>query len=257
MVRYDYTKKDIIDALIGVGLHRGDNIFNHSNLGFFGILKGAKDKNDYCTSFKNAIFDVIGTEGTLVVPTFTYSFCWNKVYDKEKTEGLCGIFSEFVRKNSSSFRSDDANFSVSALGKNAKFFTDNIPSNPFEKNSFWDRFFSRDGKICNFNFDAGSTFFHYAEKQIGVPYRYDKPFAGKSLIEGKLVTKTFYHYVRDPKNPDVYPDFTKLDKKARELGLAKVANLGRGQVVCISVKDTFNLIKKEIIKNPNFLIKGS
>jgi len=40
------------------------------------------------------------------------------------------------------------------------------------------------------------------------------------------------------------------------LGLAKTANLGRGQIVLISAKDTFELIKKEIKKNPSFLVKG-
>ena len=51
---------------------------------------------------------------------------------------------------------------------------------------------------------------------------------------------------------------TKYNKKTQHaIGLlkAKISNLGKGQIVCISAKNTFDLIKNEIIPNPNFLIK--
>ena len=51
------------------------------------------------------------------------------------------------------------------------------------------------------------------------------------------------------------PDFEKFHKKAIELKKVKISNLGKGQIVCISAKNTFDLIKNEIISNPNFLIK--
>jgi len=257
MAKFDYSKDDIVESLIQVGLKKSDNIFNHNNLGFFGKLKNAIDEESYCKIFKNAIFEVIGEDGTLVVPTFTYSFCWNRIFDKNKTLGTCGIFSEFIRKDSDAQRSDDANFSMSAIGKNANFFTRDSPSNPFGKDSFWERFLLKKGKICNFNFDSGSSFIHYVERLLNVPYRYDKPFAGKSMINGRLENRTFYHFVRDPDDPTVYPDCTKFDKKARELKKTKTANLGKGQIVCISAHDTMEIIKEEIQNQPDFLIKGS
>jgi len=257
MEKFDYTKQDIVNALLKVGLQKDDNVSSQSNLGFFGKLKDSSDKDSYCNAFKEAFFEVIGPQGTLVVPTFSYSYCWNKIYNKADTLSTCGIFSEFIRNESNSFRSDDPNFSYTAIGKNAEYFTKDCPPNPFGKDSFWERFLLKNGIICNLNFYAAASFTHFVERELKVPYRFDKPFEGKSLINGKLEKRIFYHFVRDDKNPEVYPEFRKFDKKAKQLGLAKVANLGRGQVVSISVKDTFELIKKEIIKNPNFLIKGS
>jgi len=257
MKRNDYNQNQIYDALKKNGICEGDSLFLHSNIGFFGILENAKTQNDYCKAFFDAIFSVIGLEGTLVVPTFTYSYCWGKIFDKENTPSTCGVFTEYVRKKQNSFRSTDANFSISSIGKNAEYFTKNSPENPFGNDSFWERFLSKNGKICNLNFDAGSTFFHFVERQLNVSYRYDKAFEGKSIIDGKIISGKFYHYVRDSSNPNVYPNFTKFDKRARELGLAKSENLGRGQIVCISVKDTMKLIKEEIKKTPNFLIEGN
>jgi len=89
---YDYSKEDIVKTLIQVGVSEGDNIFNHSNIGFFGRLKNTNTDEEYYLSFKDAIFEVIGEEGTLVVPTFTYSFCWGNIFDKNKTHSAMGFF---------------------------------------------------------------------------------------------------------------------------------------------------------------------
>ncbi len=256
MKDYDYSKEDIVKALRSAGVEKGDSIFSHSNIGFFGKLKDAKTAEDYYKAFKEVIFEVIGEEGTLVVPTFSYSFCKNKSFDAKNTPGVCGLFSEMVRKDKNSVRSADANFSIAAIGKNAEYFTKDTTFHSFGKGCFWERFLKKDGKFCNFNFDSGSTFIHYVEKCLGVPYRYDKGFSGKLLENGKEIECEFIHFVYDLNNPEHVPDFTKLDKRAKELGFSKVANLGKGTILRISAKDKFKLISEEIKKVPNFLIKG-
>ena len=185
MKNFDYSKSDISKALTDVGITTDDNIFVHSNIGYFGKMENAENKNDYCREFLESVLDVIGINGTLVVPTFSYSFCNNEVYDKIKTDSVCGIFSEYIRKKSNSSRSDDPNFSIAAIGKNAGLFTKDCAAYSFGKNSFWERFHRKDGKICNFNLDSSSTFIHYVEKSLNVEYRYDKPFSGTSIINGK------------------------------------------------------------------------
>lgn len=255
-MKADYSKEDIIRALIEVGVEKGDNIFIHSNIGFFGQLEDASSPDAYYTIFKEALFSVVGKEGTIVVPTFSYTFCKGNIFDTENTPGVCGFFSEMVRKDPESIRSDDANFSIAAIGKNAGYFTKDAPEHSFGPNCFWERFMKSNGKFCNFNFDAGSTFIHYVEKTLRVPYRYDKAFPGKSIINGKEEDRVFYHFVYDLNKPNNGPEFTKFHKKAMDSGLVKTADLGKGQVVLISAKDTFELIKSELPKNTAFLIKG-
>lgn len=257
MQKSDYSKKDIVAALAELGVKKGDNLFIHSNLGFFGRLEGAQKPVDYYNAFKKAIFSVIGEEGTVVVPTFSYSYCNKKVFDKNATMGVGGLFAESLRLDSSAVRSTDANFSVAAIGENARFFTDHSPEHSFGKNCFWERFLKKNGKICNFNFDSGSTFIHYVEKLLKVSYRYDKAFPGVSLEDGKRVEKTFYHFVYDLNKPNNAPDFAKFDKKAKELGVAKTRNLGRGQIVLITAFDALEFISSELKNNPAFLITGS
>ena len=256
-MKYDYSRDEIISALKGLGVQKGDNLFMHSNIGFFGKLKDATTQEDYYRIFKEAILEVIGSEGTMVVPVFSYSFCKGNVFDINETPGVCGFFSENLRKDPLSSRSADANFSIAAIGANSIYFTSDAPEHSFGKGSFWDKFLQKKGKFCNFNFDAGSTFVHYVEKSIGVNYRYDKAFKGISKNNNGEREQVFYHFVYDLNKPEDGPEFTKFHKKAIETGLAKTANLGRGQIVLISAEDTYKLIATEIPVNPTFLRKGN
>ncbi len=255
--RYDFTKEDIEKSLQKVGLVKGDSIFIHSNIGFFGKLKDAATPQEYYRLFKSAILNVLGPDGTIVVPVFTYSFCNKQIYDKKMTMSVCGFLSESFRKDPQSIRSDDANFSVSAIGKRATEFTSDAPEHSFGPGSFWAKFFEAGGKICNFNFDSGSTLIHFCEKTLKVPYRFDKAFPGVSIIDGQECSRTFYHFVHDLKKPSHASDFVKFDTKAKELSFAKCADLGKGQVLQISARDTFDLIKEQLKVDPAFLVKGS
>lgn len=257
MNKFDYSQTDIVNALVQVGLTKGDKIFVHSNLGFFGILKNANNQNDYWKFFKDAIFDVIGDEGTLSVPTFSYSFCWNKEFDLNTTPGTVGMFSELVRKDHDSIRSEDANFSIAALGRHANYFTETKQNHSFGRDSFWDRFVNSNGKICCFNVGLlYNTLIHYAEKLLQVTYRYDKSFEGIFINKGIKEKRIFTHFVRDLSDPNTLPDLTKLNKISYDQKKAKDAKLGKGQISCVYAKDVLEIIKQQIPLDPYFLIKG-
>ena len=98
-----------------------------------------------------------------------------------------------------------------------------------------------DGIICNLNFDSGSTFIHFVERELQVPYRWDKPFTGKLVNRGIEEERVFYHFVYDLAKTNHQPDFTKFDKESKDAGLTKQANLGKGTVLAISAKETFHL----------------
>lgn len=69
-----YLPDDLRTALSELPLDRGDILFSHSNLGFFGHAQGIRDADALCRLFAEAVLERIGYEGALVVPTFTYSF---------------------------------------------------------------------------------------------------------------------------------------------------------------------------------------
>src|SRR5262245_36521779 len=116
---HDYTCNDLKAALDRLPLEKGDVVFCHSNLGFFGRAEGVTDSYGLCEMFFDAIMERIGSNGTLCVPTFTYSFskAQPEVFDIANTAApKMGMFAEWVRvEHGKMRRSFDPCYSVVAV----------------------------------------------------------------------------------------------------------------------------------------------
>lgn len=250
-----YTMKDIIEALKRVGIRRGDIVFSHMNLGFFGIPEGGLTEENLFRLFYEAIFEVLGEEGLLIVPTFTYSFTKGEIFDPDNSPSKMGLFPERLRKLNGSVRTLDPIFSVCLHGNIRKLFNNGnviISTECFGKGSIWDFMLQKEAKICNFNLDAGSTFIHYVEKLFEVPYRYDKEFEGVTVLQGKRIHHKVTYFVR---SLNYLPDFPKFDRFVKEGGYAKITKLGRGSIVCLSCQDVYKAFKEMYEKDRYALAK--
>jgi aminopeptidase-like protein/aminoglycoside N3'-acetyltransferase len=252
-MKFHYNRAQMAQALKQGGLKRGDVVFSHSNVGYLGYPEEGQTSEALFHTILGAFFDVIGAEGTLVVPTFTYSFPRQQPFDPDHSPSTCGLFTEMLRRHPEAQRSADPIFSVAALGRWAQELTSDLPPECFGKDSFWDRFRRLDGVVCNVNFDAGSTFVHYVERCLNVPYRYDKLFTGWIVRGGKATKRSAIYFCQDLSNPDTVAAFEWFDRLARERGLVRSVPVGRGAIVVISAAHTFKLIESELKKNPWFL----
>lgn len=245
-----YNRNDVTAALKKLGLVKGDVVFSHSNVGFFGIPEEGKSAEVACRVVLDAFMDVLGEEGTLIVPTFTYSFPKREVFVPDETPSPCGIFTEFLRKLPGVCRSEDPCISVAAIGGRAEEFTRNVPENSYGPDSFFDRFYRAHGTICNLNFDAGSTFVHYVERALKVPYRFDKTFKGQIEKKGILYDRKSTIWVRYVSSEHTSAVFEPFDQLATSVGMYKREKVGRGFIGAITAEDTFNLIKKTLPVRP-------
>ncbi len=254
-----YTINDFKKAIADVGISKGDTLFMHTNIGFFGLLHEAKVPEDTAPLLLEAIFDIIGDEGTVVVPTFSYSFGSDqpeKVFDVNKTPSKMGTFAEFVRKHNDSVRSHDPMFSVAAIGHKKHIFTKDVSYESFGINSFWDRFLHNNGKICNFNCDSGSTFIHYVENMLKVNYRKNIEFKGHIIdaLGNKVEHKNifFCRLLEDSSSSAYFEEFDRISKLG---GYTRHTSLGRGSVLSITAKDTYDVIQSYIKEQPFFLTR--
>lgn len=255
MSKADYSYLDLVNTLKEIGVNKGDNLFIHSNIGFFGRMEGVRSSDELCYFFTKGIKEVISDEGTLVLPTFSYSFCHGEEYNPQKTKSDCGMLTTYSIKQEDTYRSLDPNFSVSAWGKNAKYYTENPTHESFGTGSFWDRILSTDGKLICMNFDCGSTFVHFVERYCSVSYRYNKAFNGIIVTEnGHSYKDYFVHYVHDGGIDAPY--FGRLDQKCKEEGLCHIAKLGKGSILSLKFQPYFDLICKMIKTQPGFLTIG-
>lgn len=53
-------------------------------------------KKQHLSVYMEAMLDVIGKNGTLIMPVFSYSFCKNEVYNKLYSKSKVGILMNFL-----------------------------------------------------------------------------------------------------------------------------------------------------------------
>lgn len=250
---FHYTRGQMAEAIAKAGVCSGDVVFSHSNVGFFGIPEAGRAAEAVYETILGAFLDVLGEEGTLAVPTFSYSFCRNECFDPDHTASTCGMFTEMLRKDPRARRSWDPIFAVAAVGRRAEELTSDAPVECFGESSFWARFLRADGIICNLNFDAGSTFIHYVERRLNVPYRYDKLFTGTFMVRGERRRGAAVYFCQDLTNEDTVAAFEPFDELARQRGVVRECPVGRGAVVALRAADTYAVIE-EGLKNNNWLL---
>ena len=249
----DYNREQVAQALRDVGLNEGDTVFTHSNIGYFDRPQEGSGPEDAFKAIFGAFRDILGDSGTLIVPTFSLSFCKCEPFDPGTTPSFCGVFPEMLRQIPDSIRSSDPLFSVAAIGPRARELTEDTPRDCFGRGSFWERLLESNGMICNLNRDAGATFVHYIEKLLGVEYRYDKLFTGTVVIEGQEAGTSAVYFCRDLNNPDTAPNFGGLDSLSTEKGLTRRAKVGRGSIVATRAKDLRTVIEEGVGADPWFL----
>lgn len=88
-------QKDLELALRTLGLHQGDTLCIHSELFKFGEI--LVSKKEFLQSILDSFFKIVGEQGTIIMPTFTYSFNRYKDYDKIHSKSTMGILSEYFR----------------------------------------------------------------------------------------------------------------------------------------------------------------
>jgi len=254
-MKYHYTKQELKKALLDLGVNSGDTLFCHSNIGFLGVPKGAASKNDIMQLIVETIMEVLGPEGTFVVPTFTYSFGSNEYFDLHSTRSNCGALSEYIRELEESQRSNDPSVSIAAIGKYKNALTQHLPENAYSEESAFAKLIKLESKVLNINFDAGSTLLHYIEKQFDVPYRYEKTFHGKKRVAGEYVSSKSILYVRDLDIKGSEACFDIFNEYTTQHNLYKRAPVGRGSVGLITTSDMHSAFAFLYEKNKFFLTK--
>ncbi|HEC1773864.1 TPA: aminoglycoside N(3)-acetyltransferase [Campylobacter lari] len=191
-----FYKHDLIQTLKNLGIKKGDILYPHTEIYNFGIP--LIDGKTLLQTILDCFFEVIGKEGTLIMPTFTYSFCNQEIYDKTNSISKMGVLNEYFRKQKGVKRTNDPIFSFAVKGAKEELFLKDTTS-CFGDDSIFAEFKKQNGKIVLFgNHTLGCTFFHHIEEKAGVSYRYSKDFSGILIDEnGNKHKKTITYFVRD------------------------------------------------------------
>jgi len=252
----------IKDLLQKNGVIKGDTICVFSDITSFGVPNTLKDHikkrgmNYLLDSYIDTFKDVVGKEGILLMPTFTYSACNNEIFDVNNSKSTVGVLTEYFRKKEDVKRSLHPIFSFAAYGKKA---------DEILKQEDWDSFSEKSvmGKLENINamyilFGVGmhesATFVLYSEQKYKAYYRYFKNFPGIIVDGDKKVETDVSYYVRDL-NINYEYSWENLEKIGKKRGIIKSDKFESGEIMLMRAKEIDFLIREELDRDKDSLIR--
>ena len=250
------SKSDIVAALRASGIEPGMTVFSHSNIAFFGRVEGAGNMAELISIMLESFAEVLGTDGTLVLPVFTYSFGSDKkdkVFDLKNSLSNTSAMGNWLILSDNGVRSNDPMLSVVATGGKAEAMTSNIDPVCFGAESIWARLHADDAMICNLNLDSGSTYLHWVERENHVSYRSDIPMSGTVIDNGHSYMADIIYSGRALNDPLSVAKFEAYHAACIERGISLQVPLGRGQVVSQRTRSAKSFLEMLLLDQPYLL----
>jgi len=260
-----FYKQDIINSISQIGIKEGDVVYVHSDLTKFGKLSEIKDRLEYDTVFLDACKEAVGKKGTIVIPTFTYSFGDsfvtekgqmhnpNHIFDIKKSPSILNYFTEVARLSDGFFRSEDPMLSVVSYGLKADQIINNISNFSLGKGSVWENLHKQNAHNLMLGFKFDTTFIHYIEEKCNVPYRHNMTFSGKIVKEDLEYEKSVIYFANNRKI-STKRNRMRLYEKVIEEGILKKTRLGGAHIMTITSNELFESTENLILDNPHALV---
>lgn len=248
-----YTTQDVLDKLREVGAHECDILFVHTDVAF-GTLNPELKRKQYLGYLYEILQEL--NVGTLVFPTFTFSFCNKEIYDVKNSRTSMGALNEYIRNQPGVVRSIDPILSMIAVGDKATLF-ENVGKSSLGINSAYDILHQQENvKFLFLGAEIGEcfTYIHYVEDIMRVPYRFDMHFNGTIIdAEGNEYEEEYILYAGcagvKPACSYYFEDYL------IESGLLRKTRIGNKPITCISKEDAYREIRNKLENDIHYFLE--
>lgn len=252
--------EDIKNALIKVGVDKGQTVMVHTSLSSLGYVCGGAQ------AIIEALMECVGDEGTIMMPTQSWKNLdpetgvywqeprewWNVIrenipaYDKRITPtNTMGSVAEMFRQWHGTLRSDHPARSVAAWGHYAEYLTKNHDlSNIFGEGSPIGRPYELDGYVLliGVGYDK-NTSLHLADVRAEYPSKHMVNESSAVIEGGKRVWKSYETLAVDGE------DFSAIGEAFEQTGQVKHTQLGNGILSMMSQRALVDFAVKWIGEN--------
>ena len=247
------TRTEIAASLKKAGIHAGDLVALQSSLKSLGRVQGG------ALQVIGAFQDVLKEDGTLLMPTHTYSLpMWNKPpYDKKNSPSVVGKITDEFRLLPDVLRSDHPTHSVAAWGRLAGLLTGSTLDHPaVGPGSPWHRLLQAGGRIVMLGArqDANTTL-HLCEALAGVPYldvtfTPGQDFETAHYFDGRGGVRQFT--LRQV--PGCSRGFNKAEPFLREKGVIRDVLIVNAPTQILAAADLVEAMREKLQSDPGFLL---
>ncbi len=223
--------------LADLGVRRGDILYLAIDMGqlplpYFPAALSRKAfrerEQKWCEFLFDVLMDIVGAEGTILAPTFTYAYAAHqKPYIHEESPSETGPFTEFLRRRPEAVRSLHPLHSVVGIGAHAAELLEGLKGKAaYGALSVFARLETVNVRFLCLGASLGAslTYAHHLEQLYGVNHRYTKIFNVPVLCDGAEVTGPwlcFMKYLGTPIRANVHA----LEHYMRSQGTLRVSEL--------------------------------
>lgn len=247
--------EDVTKALRSIGVGEGSTALLHADAIVAAQFRGVPEAQRL-DALIDAVEAAISPSGTLVIPTFSYSFTRGEQFDTLGTPSAVGMVSERFRTLPGVLRSADPIFSFAARGNLAKELCGIPVKECFGEGSIFALLHRVNAQIVDLgcSLTRGGTFVHYVEVAHGVAYRYEKEFSGTIVFpDGRSAENSVIYHVRDLTRRSE-ADLRRLQNRLSQERKLRSVDVGRTRVMAITANDLFDTAWKMLDENPVSLI---
>ncbi len=225
---------DVVTALRAIGISTGDEICVHSSLVKLGKILVAPEQ--MLATLVAALREVVGATGTILMPTFSYSYCHGEVFDVRTTPSTVGILTEYYRQLDGVKRTHNPIFSFAVSGPETDTYLACPNDTCFGPGSVYDVMTQHDAKVVLLgHLLRGHTFIHYVEECAHVSYRFYKTFHGTTIDEaGQAHESDIQYYVRCLDRPSILTNFYDICDGQKTI---KQVPLAGGEIATFNCRD--------------------
>lgn len=228
----DYVKLKDIPSLWG--LKKGDRVFISSDITALGEICMAHGDKFKPNDLLDSVIEIIGPEGTILLPTYNWDFCHGGTFDYNKTKGKTGSLGNLALKRQDFKRTQHPIYSFAVWGKDQDYLCGLQNKSSFGEDSPFGYM-----SCCHVTnilidvpFEHSFTFVHYLEQkkehELEIHYRYHKDFT--SLYrdkDGNEEMRTYSMFVR-------YLDLEPISSQERGEVIRKTL-LDAGAMICFEI----------------------
>ncbi len=192
-----YSYDDIVRAYRAAGVRPGGVVCVISALWRLGGYAGGTEA--VAADHYRALREVLGPDGTVVVPTSSFDLCNTDIpFDPATTPSHeRGILAEYVRNLPEAGRSFHPFGSYAAVGPLAGRITDGVSRHVYGPHTPEARLIELNARLLNIGVGPNiCTAVHHAEQLMAVPYRYTKEFIHPVRRDGVTTHEPFYMFVQ-------------------------------------------------------------
>lgn len=204
-------------------LKKGDSIWLSSELIRLILLFRKEGINFDGSLLLDSFQSVIGEEGTLILPVFSFEFSNRGKYDVMNTKGITGVLGNIALKRSDFSRTQHPMHSFMVWGKDREELVGMTNKNSFGLDSPFGYCVRRHVRqiILGTDYIHAMTFIHYAETICNVPYRFLKKFTGLYVDRDGHEEKRTYDYFARKLDIEPQEKFNRIGVILEEKGISR------------------------------------